>query len=149
MAACLQGYASDTFDSAGLDLEKTADLLAADLGAARWYRPLFERLCTFSRQDIVTALTTRLPAVEHTYGAVQLADAMGSLGWEEFVPCLIKAISEDQVDFLCEAAKKALAEIGPPAQEALIAGWAELDRSQQIYGHSVIRNVGGAAAADF
>ena len=149
VAACLQGYASDTFDSAGLDLEKTAHLLAADLGAARWYRPLFERLCTFSRQDIVTALTTRLPAVEHTYGAVQLADAMGSLGWEEFVPCLIKAISEDQVDFLCEAAKKALVEIGPPAQEALIAGWAELDRSQQIYGHSVIRNVGGAAAADF
>lgn len=149
VAACLQGYASSTFDTARLDLETTTDLLAADLDAPRCYRSLFERLGTFSRQDIVTATTTRLPTVEHTYGAVQLAAAMGALGWEEFVPCLIKAMSGDQVDFLREAAQKALVEIGHPAQEAMIAGWAELDRSQRIFGHSVIRRVGGAAAVDF
>ena len=149
VAACVQGYASDTFDSATLDLETTTDLLTADLVATRWYRPLFERLGSFSRRDIVTTLTKRLPAVELTYGAVQLADAMGNLGWEEFVPCLIDAMSKDHVDFVCEAAKKALVEIGHPAQAAMITGWAELDRSQQIYGLSVISDVGGAAAADF
>lgn len=149
VAACVQGYASDAFYSATLDLETTTDLLAADLAAARWYRPLFERLGAFSRQDIVTALTKRLPDVEHTYGAVQLAEAMGDLGWEEFVPCLIEAMSKDHVDFLWEAAKKALVRIGHPAQTAMITGWTALDRSQQIYGLSVISDVGGAAAADF
>jgi hypothetical protein len=94
-------------------------------------------------------MKTRLPAVEQTYGAVQLADAMGDLGWEDFLPCLIEAMSDDHVDFLCEAAKNALVEIGRPAQESLIAGWAELDRCQRIYGLSVIRDVGGVAAADF
>ena len=149
VAACLQAYANDNFDAAGLDLEKTADLLAADLDTARWYRPLFERLCSFPPHDVVTAMKTRLPAVEQTYGAVQLADAMGDLGWEDFVPCLIEAMSDDHADFLCEAAKNALVEIGRPAQESLIAGWAELDRCQRIYGLSVIRDVGGVAAADF
>lgn len=149
VAACVQGYASDTFDSAMLDLETTTDLLTADLAAARWYRPLFEQLGSFSRQDIVTTLTKRLPAVEQSYGAVQLADAMGDLGWEEFVPCLIEAMGKDHVDFLCEAAKKALVKIGHSAQTAMIAGWAELDRSQKIYGLSVISDVGGAAAAAF
>lgn len=149
LAACVQGYASDTLDSAALDLETTANLLAADLVTARWYRPLYDRLGAFDRSDIVAALTKRLPDVAHTYGAVQLAAAMGDLGWEEFVPGLIAAMGDDKVDFLCEAAAKALAELGPPAQAALIAGWAELDRSQRIYGLTVIGQVGGAAAADF
>ena len=149
VAACVQGYASDTFDSATLDLETTTDLLTADLATARWYRPLFERLGAFSRKDVVTTLTKRLPAVERTYGAAQLADAMGNLGWEEFVPCLIEAMSNDHVDFVGEAAKKALVEIGHPAQTAMIAGWTALDRSQQIYGFSVISDIGGAAAANF
>ena len=40
-------------------------------------------------------------------------------------------------------------EIGAPAQAALIERWEDLDRSQQIFGLSVVRNVGGTAGADF
>jgi len=40
-------------------------------------------------------------------------------------------------------------EIGAPAHAALIERWEDLDRSQQIFGLSVVRNVGGTAGADF
>ena len=149
MAACIHGFARETFDELTLGLEATITLLSADLVASRGYRPLFEHLCAFDRQDIVDALNSRFPSVKYTYGGIQLANAMGGLGWSEFVPCLIESLREDRGDFLHEAASGALVEIGPPAQAALIEGWDGLDRSQQIFGLSVIGDVGGEDAADF
>lgn len=109
----------------------------------------FEALAPFFSSDAPLATLDEWVDSLPMLANILPVDAMGNLGWEDFVPCLIKAMSEDQGDFLCEAAKNALVEIGHPAQEALIARWAELDRCRQIYGLSVIRNVGGTAAADF
>jgi|CXWL01.1.fsa_nt_gi tetratricopeptide (TPR) repeat protein len=149
IAACIHGFARETFDDLTLDLEATVNLLSADLAEPRWFYTLFEHLHTFDRQDIVTALVSRLPSIQYTYGAVQLAKAMGELGWPEFVPSLIESIGEDQKDFLCEASQSALIEIGNPSQATLIERWDDLDQSQRIFGLSVIRHVGGTAAADF
>lgn len=149
VSACIHGVTREVFNDLSLDLEATICLLSADLAEPRWYRVLFEHLQTFDRQEIVIELIARLPHIRHTYGAIQLAEAMGELEWPEFVPCLIESIGDDQGDFLCEAARNALIEIGSSSQVALIERWIDLDRSQRIYGLSVIRSVGGTASVDF
>lgn len=149
VAACIHGFARPTFDNLTLDLKETVDLLSGDFFKPYWYPALLAHLRTYDQQDITTALISRLPDVRHTYGGVQLAEAMGDLAWAEFVPCLIDSITEDQGDYLCEASQTALKKIGISAQAALIEFWDHLDRSQQIYGLSVISDIGGKAAADF
>jgi tetratricopeptide (TPR) repeat protein len=58
-------------------------------------------------------------------------------------------MGENCGDFLCEAANNALIRIGQPARDYLIHHWDSLDRSQRIYGLSVIEAVGGGRAASF
>lgn len=124
-------------------------MLSADFFKPYWYPALLAYLGAFDRDDIATALISRLPSVRHTYGGVQLAEVMGDLTWPEFVPCLIDSFAEDQGDYLCEASQTALKKIGKPAQAALYERWNNLDSSQQIYGLPVISDIGGKAAADF
>ncbi len=149
VAACIQSHARETLDNLALDLNETVALLSADFFKAYWYPALLTHLRSFDRNDVATAMITRLPSVSHTYGGVQLAEIMGDLAWPEFVPCLIDSISEDQGDYLCEAAQTVLQKIGKPAQAALIERWNDLDSSQRIYGLAVISDTGGQAAADF
>ena len=149
VAACIQSFARKTFDNSKLDLNETINLLSADFFKPYWYPALSAYLRAFDRNDITTALTSRLPSVRHTYGGVQLAEVMGDLTWPDFVPCLIDSIAEDQGDYLCEASQTALKKIGKPAQTALVEHWNNLDSSQHIYGLTVITDIGGKAAADF
>jgi len=149
VAACIQSFARKTFDNSKLDLNETVNLLSADFFKPYWYPALSAYLRAFDRNDITTALTSRLPSVRHTYGGVQLAEVMGDLTWSDFVPCLIDSIAEDQGDYLCEASQTALKKIGKPAQTALVEHWNNLDSSQHIYGLTVITDIGGKAAADF
>jgi tetratricopeptide (TPR) repeat protein len=149
LAACIQGFARKTFDNLKLDLNETVNLLSTDFFKPYWYPALLAYLRTFDRNDITAALILRLPSVRHTYGGVQLAEAMGDLAWPEFVSCLIESMTEDQGDYLCEASQTALKKIGATAQTSLIDRWDNLDSSQHIYGLSVIRDVRGKAASDF
>ena len=149
VAACIQSFSRTTFDHSKLDLHDTVDLSSADFFKPHWYPALLAHLRTFGRDDITTALISHLSSVRHTYGGVQLAKVMGDLAWPEFVPCLIDSLTQDQGDYLCEASQTALKKIGNPAQVALIESWSQLDSSQQIYGLSVISNIGGKAAAVF
>ena len=149
IAACLHGYARDSFDDLMSGFEATVTLLSADLLQPRAYSTVLAHMRTFERQVITAALINCLPQIRSTYGSVQLARAMGDLAWPEFVPVLIDSLARDQHDFLCEAAQQALMNIGAEAQHALVSRWEELDSSQQIYGSSVIQFVGGEAVADF
>jgi hypothetical protein len=149
LAGCIHGHARDIPDTGRLDLAATVDLLAADLDAPRGYPALFDRLAAFPRAEVAARLAERLSAMEENYGAVQIVTAMGGLGWEEFVPCLVDALGQGTADFLIVPVSDALVEIGGPAQRALIARWSGLDRSQRIQGLLAIAAIGGTAAADF
>ncbi len=139
----------EDLDVALMGLQETVNLLAVDLSEVRHFDLLLKRLCTFSREEVVALLAKTLEREKTTYGGVNVAEVMGRLGWEEFVPSLTGAMSEDCGDLLCEAAQKALARIGNEAQRYLIRQWDMLDRSQRIYGLSVIVAVGEDAAAAF
>ena len=149
IAACLHGFATPSFYTSKLDLTATVNLLAADLANLRWNTHLIDHLRSFDQSCVISALTSRLLQDSDSYGAVQIAQAMGELGCPAFVEPLIKAMSSDQGDFLKETASKSLTEIGSSAQAALIEQWDRLDNSQKIYGLSVISNVHGKAVADF
>jgi len=149
IAACIQGYAKNDMDVSNLNLTDTMDLLAADVAEPRWQKPLTEHLKQFEPAAVANGLIERLQASANDYGGIHIADVMAELKYPEFIDSLIDAISGDKGDFLCESAQKALIEIGSKAQAALIERWDQLDGSEQIYGLTGIRRVGGQAAADF
>ncbi len=133
----------------GMGLQETVDLLAADLSELRHFELLLNRLRDFNADDVVSLLMEALEREKATYGSVHIAEIMGQLGWDMFVPPLTGAMCHECGDFLCEAARDALALIGNKAQEHLISHWETLDSSQRIYGLSVILAIGGESAASF
>jgi tetratricopeptide (TPR) repeat protein len=149
VAGSLQGYAQDTMALANLALADTMTLLAADLQGDRGMPALIAHLQAFAHDEVASQLTSQLRANYENLGGSRLAMGMGLLGWPEFVPFLIDALAGDKGDYVCEAAMTALVRIGAPARDTLIARWDELDRSQHIYGLTVIRDVGGDATAVF
>ena len=149
IAACLHGFATSSLDTSKFDLPTTINLLAADLAKPRWRKELVAHLHSFDQALVGTALTSRLLEDYDSYGAIQIALAMGDLGCPAFVEPLIMAMGADQGDFLKEAASQSLIEIGIPAQIALIEQWDSLDSSQKIYGLSVISSRHDKATADF
>jgi tetratricopeptide (TPR) repeat protein len=149
LAACIQGYAKNDLEASTLSMTDTLDLLAVDVAEPRWQKALTEHLEQFELSAVTNGLIDRLQANVDTYGGSHTADAMAELKYSEFIDPLIDAISDDMGNFICESAHKALIEIGRKAQAALIERWDQLDGSQQIYGLTVIRSVGGQAAADF
>ena len=149
IAACLHSFATSSLDTSKFDLMTTINLLAADLAMPRWSKQLVDHLHSFDQTNVITALTSRLLEDYNSYGAIQIAQAMGDLGCPAFVEPLIMAMGADQGDFLKEAASKSLTEIGIPAQAALINQWDFLDTSQKIYGLSVISSIHDKATADF
>lgn len=149
LAACIHGQAKSTLEPATFDVSATLNLLAIDLEEQRWHSLLTEHLKTLDASSVTTALITRLCENDDDFAAVHIAEAMGELAYPAFIEPLIAAIGENKGDFLCEAARLALSNIGNPAQAALIAQWVVLDRSQQIYGLSVIQSLHNQATADF
>ena len=149
IAACLHGFATSSLDTSKLDLPTTVNLLAADLNKPRWTTDLIDHLRSFDLPSVISALTSQLSEDSDSYGAVQIAQAMGTLACPAFVEPLVLAMGEDQGDFLKAAACNSLTEIGNSAQAALIKQWDSLDDAQKIYGLSVINHVHGKAAADF
>ena len=149
LAGCIQGHALPSLDTTGLDLAATVELLAADLNPHPWRDALRLRLADFDRAETAARLLARFPECLNTYGGVTLAWVMGELGWAEFVPALIDRLGEESIDFIREAASRALIELGEPAQAGVIAQWEPFDGSQKIFGLSVIQAIGGEPAAEF
>jgi len=149
IAACLYALAKPSLAKIEFDLPTTVELLGADFPNARWSPSLIEHLRRFDREEVIPALTACLASHCNNFGAAQIAVAMSELGDAAFIEPLILALDGDTADFLADAASAALIDFGNAAQAALIARWDELDITQQIYGLSVIGNIGGQAAADF
>jgi tetratricopeptide (TPR) repeat protein len=142
-------YEHQALDTADMNLHDAVYLLASDLPVSRYSEALLERLGEFDENDVTAALVDALERVRNAYGGVWVAQAMGERGWESFVAPLIAAIGEECGDFLCEAARTALIQIGGRSSDYLIEHWDALDQSAQIYGLSVIDALGGERAASF
>ncbi|RPI00525.1 MAG: hypothetical protein EHM71_17285, partial [Zetaproteobacteria bacterium] len=138
-----------TLDTSEMPLQQTVAILAVDLSSLPHEENLLTRLGTFEPAAVAAVLVETLEREKATYGGVTLARIMGRLGWEAFVPSLIDAMNDASGDLLCEAARDALAVIGEPARDRLIALWDQLDGVQRIYGLSVIAAVGGDPVASF
>ncbi len=136
-------------DVIGMGLQETAELLAADLSESRHFDLLLNHLHDLDTEDVSALLMETLEREKATYGGIHVAEIMGRLGWDVFIPPLAGAMRYECGDLLCETAQDALALIGAHSQEHLICHWGTLDGSQQIYGLSVIVGIGGDSAASF
>lgn len=146
--ALASACAAETLSAGDLDLEDCLELLAADLPCVPHHDLLVERLRGFPPGRTAEAMIEIFERPSW-HASSNLADIMGSLGLEDFIVPLAGALAEDCGDFLCEAAARSLACLGPPARDHLIGEWERLDSSQRIYGRAVIQVVGGAAAEEF
>lgn len=149
LAACLHAHELADFDSSDKDLDHTLSLLSIDLNWIPQFDQLITRLKAFPREKTILSMIELLAKTTMTYGGVHLVKAMGTLQFEEFVPCLIDSLSDKSGDFIHEAAKESLKSIGSKAQEVLINQWDTLDSSQRIFALSTISEIGGKLAADF
>jgi len=149
LAAVASAFERKTVDVATLGMDDMLTLLAQDVKTNIHYEALNHALRGMPRVELIAATIAHQNKTIDTLGAIALARLMGDLGWPEFVPQLIGCLGEDFGDFLHQAAEKSLLAIGEVARDALIAQWPTLERTQQIYGASVIQGVGGAAAAEF
>lgn len=149
LAACIHGYAKSALEIATFDVSATLNLLSIDLEEPRWNSLLTQHLKTLDASVVSAALITRLRENYDDFAAVNVAEVMGELAYPEFIEPLIAAIGENKGDFICEAARLALSNIGNPAQATLIALWDKLDRSQKIFGLSIIQSSHNQATIDF
>lgn len=149
LTSLLISFVKDTVDFSHLSLTNSIALLSADLSNPIQKEALIDHIKTFELSDIVNAIESRFSELKDSYGVVHLANLVGELRLFDFIPTLIDLLKKDEEDFICEGAQAVLFKLGKPAQAAIIECWDEMDFSQQIYGASVIRNVGTKAAVDF
>ncbi|WP_240905850.1 SEC-C metal-binding domain-containing protein [Thiorhodococcus mannitoliphagus] len=133
-------------DASSLSLPSVVELLSVDIEFQRHLDALYRRLEAFPPEEVAPALIKALAKELVTFGAEAIAECMGRLGWEAFIPSLMVAINEDSGNVAAEVARDALIRIGAPAADALLRDWKTLDTTQQIYGLSVIEGIGGEPA---
>lgn len=142
------------FERAALDtnewtLAELVDVLALDCQQHRHVEALAAAISTWPKEQVVPALTEKLAETKASWGALAVVNLMGKLAWPEFVPTLVDCLGASCGDFLCEAAKAALAKLNPLACQTLIEQWDALDSSQKIYGGTVLAVHAGPIVADF
>jgi len=149
VATVLEVFRRNDIGASGLSIGETLDVLALDVQENRHAVHLTQRLAAFPPHEVVQGLGERLPAVRDDWGGVHLATVAGELRLVDGIPLLIDCLGSERGDYLCEAARKYLVQIGEPAELALIAQWDKLDSSQKIYGRTALEEIGGEATGRF
>lgn len=148
-AAVAHIFERKTLDTGKLSLRETISLLSTDISWNCHLETLTEHLKGFPAAEVLHAMEEAMEETRDLYGGIFLAQSMGLLAREEFIPLLVSCMDESSGDFLSERAMDALIAIGEPAGDTLVSEWSTLDSSQQIYGSSVILSVGGKALPEF
>ena len=149
VASVLHSYERELLNSTNLSLEEAVDLLSLDLPSHPHAHTLTDYLLSQDTGEVAAAINKKMPAVKNDYGGIHLARASGVLGLTDLAPMLIDCMEKNSGDYICEAAQTALSRLGDVGSQAVIDNWSRLDFSQQIYGASVIKVVGGLQASEF
>ncbi len=134
IGALAAAFERKDLDLSRMGLQETVNLSASDLSELRYFDLLLNHLHNFDRDEVAACLMEALEQEKMTYGSIHVAQIMGRLGWDVFIPPLAGAMCHECGDLLCENARDALALIGNKAQKYLICHWDSLDSSQRIYG---------------
>ena len=149
VAAVLSPFERDDVGADALAMEEVLDILSLNIAVCRHSEQLAHRLRALEPGMVARALGDRLRMRAEEWGGIHLAAMAGELRLGATVPALIDCLADGKGDYLCEAAEKALARIGTPAEQAVIEHWNDLDRSQKIYGRSILEKIGGEATCLF
>lgn len=149
LAAVAHIFERKTLDAENLSLDETISFLSADITWNRHVEALSARLKDFPPDEVLHAMEEAIEGFRGFDGGFFLAQAMGLLAREEFIPLLISCMDDSSGDFLAEKASDALIAIGEPSVKTLVTEWERLDSSQQIYGSSVMLSVGGNGLPEF
>lgn len=149
LAAVAAAFEHSSIDVSAMTADDAFALLTMNVDTNIHYAAIRDVVRDWPKPEVTASAIRHLESSRDGNGGITVARLMGDLGWGEFVPPLVACIDDSSGDFLCEAAADALLKIGAPARDELIAGWDELDGTQQIYGGSVVIRVGGTPVADF
>ena len=149
VASVLNAYEIDKIAVDSLSLEQTLDLLSLNVPKCRHFEQLAQRLGDFEKQAVAQAISDRLPALADKWGSLHLAKMAGHLRLDATAASLLDCLTEETGDYLCETASDALARLGESAASIVVERWDGLDSSQQIYGRSLLEDIGGETACQF
>ena len=149
VASVLNAYEIDKIAVESLSLEQTLDLLSLNVPKCRHFEQLAQRLGDFEKQAVAQAISDRLPALADKWGSLHLAKMAGHLRLDATAASLLDCLTNETGDYLCETASDALARLGESAASIVVERWDGLDSSQQIYGRSLLENIGGETACQF
>ena len=149
VAAVLSPFERVDVSAEALSIEELLDIVSLNTAVCRHSQQLAQRLRAFEPGMVARAVGDRLRMLADEWGGIHLAAMAGELRLAAAVPALIDCLADQKGDYLCEAAEMALARIGKPAEQAVIEHWDDLDRSQKIFGRSILEKIGGEASCRF
>jgi len=141
-------FRTQTVDFSGLSVENAAYMLYDDLE----FLPDFEGFVSFfwqsDRKETIRCLSEGLEESLEYEGVCNIIRIMAELGYEEFLPSLCRAMETD-MDFVLEAAEKALLKYGKKAVVFLADYFDQMDDMEKISAVEIVRKIGCPEAVAF
>ncbi len=143
-------FRREKMDLTGLSVQEVADLLSEDLE----FMPDFEGFLSFFRQsdrtETIRCLTEALEDSFDYHGGENIIRIMAELGYDEFLRPLCNALETDiYMEFMIEAADRALMKYGKKAAVFLTDYVEQLDEMAQNSALEIVRKIGGPEAIAF
>ena len=131
-----------------LSLERIVEIISADIEEIQSFDDFVTFLKGKNREDVVRLLLEALNRNLKNYGGSHIINAMGELGYDDFLATITRALFEDN-DFIFLAAEKALLGFGDKSIDCIKGIFKSIKEEARASALSVIKKIGGPKAAQF
>tara|TARA_B100000315_G_scaffold250518_1_gene283482 strand:- start:3952 stop:6312 length:2361 start_codon:yes stop_codon:yes gene_type:complete len=131
-----------------LSLERIVEIISADIEEIQSFNDFVTFLKGNNRDDVVRLLREALNRNLKKYGGSHIINAMGELGYDEFLPPITSALFEDN-DYIFLAAEKALLGFGDMSIDCIKGAFKSIKKEARSSALPVIKKIGGPKAAQF
>lgn len=131
-----------------LPLERIVEIISADIGEIQSFDDFVTFLKGKNRDDVVRLLREALNRNLKNFGGSHIINAMGELGYDEFLPPITSALFEDN-DYIFLAAEKALLGFGEMSIDCIKGAFKSIKKEARASALPVIKKIGGSKAAQF
>ena len=131
-----------------LSLERIVEIISADVEEIQSFNDFVTFLKGNNREDVVRLLLEALNRNLKNFGGSHIINAMGELGYDEFLPAITSALFEDH-DYIFLAAQKALLGFGDMSIDCIRGAFKSIKKEARSSALPVIKKIGGPKAVQF
>ncbi|MEE9164771.1 MAG: hypothetical protein V3U15_00755, partial [Nitrospinota bacterium] len=131
-----------------LSLERIVEIISADIEEIQSFNDFVTFLKGKNKEDVARLLLEALNRNIKNYGGSHIINAMGELGYDDFLAPITRALFEDN-DFIFLAAEKALLGYGDKSIDCIKGNLKSIKEGARASALPVIKKIGGPKAAQF